>query len=1529
MPDFAELILLAHTESLEKGHKALDKLKVSADKADAASAKMTASTQKLNSGVSRAAPAISKTAKSTNELAIASAKAERALGLMNPNIKGVMRTLANGGKLRMTAVQLGQVTQQMAAGTSAARALSIQLPDLLLPFGTLGAVAGVAAGALAPVITGMLSTKDAAEQMKGQVAVLTEAVALYREHASLASSSTEDLRETFGESAEDARKMGAALMGFARVEALEDMKATVDLLSESYGGLTQEMERVKYTSNGTVVSDNFAEVPEVINTMNALKTELGLTGEQAQKVVEGLGAISSASDSAELVTAAKNLAVSFKETFNVLNDSTEEMKKVPGPLRAIAVQAGEIATQTGVIKSQEELLVEKIKEQNRLADQMIEKYRQQTEMQTAIARYGKDSAQVEELKRQAAMATAESYIEQRGLTGEIAQRVRDAATEAYNAEQGAAAAASSLRDAEDAARGLASAIAAATGFSASLDNNIRVLEAEIAALEAGADAAVAKHVELRRIRSEELRDKQIMAGQDRVLADAEFALTQVSIAQEGEKMARVKELTAARRASGRAAKKSAKSIKTAQQSILEGMKREIRERSYLLGLTNKERKEYEAILGVQKRLGKEAKTVSKAQIQALAGQITSLDQAEERLERIADLQNQWSENITRTAFEGGSLGEVVNGILRDIAYQFASAKIVLPVIASVTGFLGLGQLAIGGVAQTAASGVVGGTGASIAGGLAGSFLPGVFGAGGAIQGIGSGLTGVLSGGGLGSSFANLGGLLSGSTGGFGAIGAALPAVGLIAGAAAIIAKGLSREYFGTALRGTLGTGGFDGTSFDFYKGGFLRGDKTVYSSVPEEIQALLDNTMDATTDSIENMAASLGLGTGRLADYVSDEFTLWINGLDEAGIQEKLNEQLGIASDEMAALVLGTSEYNRAGEGALDTLTRLSRSLETVNGALELLGHTAYVVGLETADMASDLSDRFGSLEAMNSAVDTYFQAFYTERERSEAIARRLSGQFEDLGVAMPASREQFRRMIESIDLTSEAGRDMYAQLMVLSGGLDQVLPQIGQFSQEVQEMIRSVDTQVNGVLSSARDNARISQQSAQLWFRTATTLRGFLSDLLNTNLTAASTEQRRNLNRTRFETAFQMARQGDTDAARDLPKLARALLDSERAYASTSADYRKTASLVQAQVKTVQVTSDLYGTQQDRLYALHTQQVQVLTQLQQYLQSDSVTAEGLAQFQDALGQLDVAITDTSNAEVRNLVVLGGTIITASDSVGLAASRFSVTGREVGRTVGAVGDQIGLSLRDFVTGMGGLAPTMGGLRSSLDDLRASVDAAERERRAQRERERRIAEIADMARREAALADESRGWINLLIGHIESLEARTGVELRNGSRDATLALTDAGLQYRATSVQYGNGSDLSAFNAAFRGATGYEARLRSAGQHLAVSNTRLEELRQQIRALGGVPSFSGGGGTGNGARAGGIDGMGGFFSILHPRERIIDETDGGLVAELRALRAELAGMRSEQRQLGIKFTENTRKVASIARRWDKAGIPQEA
>jgi len=561
--------------------------------------------------------------------------------------------------------------------------------------------------------------------------------------------------------------------------------------------------------------------------------------------------------------------------------------------------------------------------------------------------------------------------------------------------------------------------------------------------------------------------------------------------------------------------------------------------------------------------------------------------------------------------------------------------------------LGLGGSVVG---STASAGGLGGGGGLLNILSGGSTLTKLAGA---VPGIASGLGGILSGGGLGASFANLGGLVSGSSGfAAGALGAALPALGIIAGGIAVLSKAFSRKYRGSGLDARLSSEGLEGGRlFDFYKGGFFRSDKWVHKALPQELAEALDSSMKGAAQTVLDLSAALDLSTEGLKDMEGVAFSIWTNGKSQEEIQRLLEDQVTRTANEMAKLILTEEEYVRASETHLEALQRLGTSLLAANDALDLLSHTLFDVSAAGGDAASGLVDAFGGADAMTAAVNAYFAAFYTAEEQAEALRRRalerLGEQFDDLGLSLPRSRAEFRALVESVDLTSEAGRELYAQLLSLSGAMDQVLPKVSAYTEVMQGIVDQIGGEIGVQIGAARDMARITEQSAQLWYRTATTLRDFLSDLLNTDLTAASRSQTLAVNRSRFETAFDMARGGDVEAARDIPELAKAYLNSARANASTSLEYRRIAAAVQGQVNFLAGLAELEGANEDVLRGLYEQQIEVLTGLGQFLQLEGLTDEQVGQLSDGVAALAKDWDGTVEAFENSLGALEEAIRTA------------------------------------------------------------------------------------------------------------------------------------------------------------------------------------------------------------------------------------------------------------------------------------------
>src|SRR3546814_14284783 len=77
--------------------------------------------------------------------------------------------------------------------------------------------------------------------------------------------------------------------------------------------------------------------------------------------------------------------------------------------------------------------------------------------------------------------------------------------------------------------------------------------------------------------------------------------------------------------------------------------------------------------------------------------------------------------------------------------------------------------------------------------------------------------------------------------------------------------------------------------------------------------------------------------------------------------------------------------------------------------------------------MKMALSEQFDSVSAMTSAVDSYFDAYYTPAEQAAAKTAQFAKVFDSLDLAMPSTLYSFRQLVEAQNLTTAAGQPTYA----------------------------------------------------------------------------------------------------------------------------------------------------------------------------------------------------------------------------------------------------------------------------------------------------------------------------------------------------------------------------------------------------------------------------------------------------------------------------------------------------------------------
>lgn len=389
-------------------------------------------------------------------------------------------------------------------------------------------------------------------------------------------------------------------------------------------------------------------------------------------------------------------------------------------------------------------------------------------------------------------------------------------------------------------------------------------------------------------------------------------------------------------------------------------------------------------------------------------------------------------------------------------------QIVVPIMGAFSG----GGAVAGGVAQAATGG----------GGLLGGAgnLLGLAGGGGAVSGVASGLGGVLSGGGLGSSFANLGGLVTGSVGGWGAVGAALPALGAVAAAVSFFTT--KTKHLDNGLRVTADNMGTLVEEFDkVQKSRFWGLSKKVsltFEEADEATAAPIRKSIDDITTSIGAAGAQLGLTADNFSSW-STQIQVSLKGLDEAARNAEIQRIFDTVADQFSYAALGSfneamgGRLIREGEDAAATLDALVSSITSANQAMDLLNGAMFETSVYGADMARQLIDAAGGLDTFNASANSYFSNFYSQEEQLTSRTGLLADQFEALNVAMPATKDAFRDLVEAQDLSTEEGRVLYAGLLNLSG-------EFANLSQLSEELYGSASLASSGLSQLVRSMASV-----------------------------------------------------------------------------------------------------------------------------------------------------------------------------------------------------------------------------------------------------------------------------------------------------------------------------------------------------------------------------------------------------------------------------------------------------------------------
>lgn len=188
--------------------------------------------------------------------------------------------------------------------------------------------------------------------------------------------------------------------------------------------------------------------------------------------------------------------------------------------------------------------------------------------------------------------------------------------------------------------------------------------------------------------------------------------------------------------------------------------------------------------------------------------------------------------------------------------------------------------------------------------------------------------------------------------------------------------------------------------------------------------SVLDGEMSKLIASFEGTTEDL---IKLIGDLATVHFTLEQQG---AAIAAVIGEELDITK---------LQAMNKEGETYTETMQRLVEVFSVTNEVARSMGRTVEEafggVGLSTEKVRQQLIDYAGGIENLQVLLQSYYQNYFSAQERAAMQLEDVQKGFQRLGIAMPLSKDEFRDLIDGIDVTTAEGALLYVELMKLAPG--------------------------------------------------------------------------------------------------------------------------------------------------------------------------------------------------------------------------------------------------------------------------------------------------------------------------------------------------------------------------------------------------------------------------------------------------------------------------------------------------------------
>ena len=260
---------------------------------------------------------------------------------------------------------------------------------------------------------------------------------------------------------------------------------------------------------------------------------------------------------------------------------------------------------------------------------------------------------------------------------------------------------------------------------------------------------------------------------------------------------------------------------------------------------------------------------------------------------------------------------------------------------------------------------------------------------------------------------------------------------------------------------------------------------SLYKQSGDEIQKTLEAVFGRLGDQIATTAYPLLREFQAVGEGMFETMTRVATGMEEA---EYYIERLGYQFQDLPYWEIINKSGNVGFEALLQSIVKtdeaiygLNNNLVQIIGSLDSTAEELFVAytildGLrdrlkflnqDIAGLSLGMIRGAGSVDALQSGFEAFFENFLTEGEQLAYSTAVITKEFSKLNLTLPTSKDAYKDLLNGLDLTTEAGQELYGRLLLLAEGFAEV-------ADKVAESIAALETKLTDLADTGFDKFKI-----------------------------------------------------------------------------------------------------------------------------------------------------------------------------------------------------------------------------------------------------------------------------------------------------------------------------------------------------------------------------------------------------------------------------------------------------------------------